>query len=103
MYVHQGIGNLGTHSVIDTARVIAEVLDFPWENVVVVWGNTEQGVAWSSIQAGSQTTHAHTRANYAVGVAGKRLIQELAAAELGGNPDGYRVGGDGRRRTAAAA
>ena len=55
-------------SVIDTARVIAEVLDFPWENVVVVWGNTGHGVAWSSIQAGSQTTHAHTRANYAAGV-----------------------------------
>jgi CO/xanthine dehydrogenase Mo-binding subunit len=95
MYVHQGVGNLGTHSVIDTARVIAEVLDYPWDNVVVDWGNTERGVAWSSIQAGSQTTHAHTRANYAVGMAGKKLIQELAAAELGGNPDSYRVGGDG--------
>ena len=29
MYVHQGVGNLGTHSVMDTARVIAEVLDYP--------------------------------------------------------------------------
>jgi len=95
LYVHQGIGNLGTHSVIDTARVVNEVLDFPWEKTTVVWGDTGKGVAWSSIQAGSQTTHAHTRSNYAVGAAGKRLIQELAAAELGGNPDGYRVGGDG--------
>ena len=65
LYVHQGIGNLGTFSVIDTARVTAEVLDFPWENVVVGWGNTGNHVAWSSIQAGSQTTHAHTRANFA--------------------------------------
>jgi xanthine dehydrogenase molybdenum-binding subunit len=95
LYVHQGIGNLGTHSVIDTARVIAEVMDYPWENVVVVWGNTGNGIAWSSIQAGSQTTHAHTRANFAAATAGKRLLQELAAAELGGTPDGYRVGGDG--------
>ena len=95
MYIHQGIGNLGTHSVIDTARVIAEVLEFPWEQVEVVWGNTSRGVAWSSIQAGSQTTLAHTRANYAAASAGKRLAQELAAAELGGNPDGYRVGGKG--------
>jgi CO/xanthine dehydrogenase Mo-binding subunit len=95
MYVHQGVGNLGTHSVIDTARVIAEVMDFPWDNVVVVWGNTGSGVAWSSIQAGSQTTHAHTRANFAAGTAGKRLLQELAAAEMGGNPDAYRVGGEG--------
>ncbi len=95
LYMHHGIGNLGTHSVIDAARVTAEVLDFPWENVVVVWGNTSLGVAWSSVQAGSQTTHAHTRANYAAGMAGKRLLQELAAAELGGSPDAYRVGGEG--------
>ncbi|HXG89878.1 MAG TPA: xanthine dehydrogenase family protein molybdopterin-binding subunit [Vicinamibacterales bacterium] len=95
MYIHQGIGNLGTHSVIDTARVIAEVLEFPWEQCVVVWGNTSQGVAWSSIQAGSQTTHAHTRANYAAAMAGKKTLQELAAAEMGGNADAYRVGGSG--------
>jgi CO/xanthine dehydrogenase Mo-binding subunit len=95
MYIHQGVGNLGTHSTFDTARVVAEVMEFPWDQVEVVWGNTGKGVAWSSIQAGSQTTLAHTRANYAAGAAGKRLAQELAAAELGGNPDAYRVGGKG--------
>src|SRR4029450_1397457 len=31
-YVHQGIENLGTHSVMDTARAAAEVLGPPWEN-----------------------------------------------------------------------
>jgi CO/xanthine dehydrogenase Mo-binding subunit len=95
MYIHQGVGNLGTHSVIDTARVVAEVMDFPWEQCEVVWGNTGRGIAWSSIQAGSQTTHAHTRANYAAAQAGIKLAQELAAAELGGNAAGYRVGGRG--------
>lgn len=95
MYIHQGIGNLGTHSVIDTARVVAEVMEFPWEQVEVVWGNTGRGIAWSSIQAGSQTTLAHTRANFAAGTAGKQLAQELAAAELGGNAAAYRVGGNG--------
>jgi CO/xanthine dehydrogenase Mo-binding subunit len=95
MYIHQGIGNLGTHSVIDTARVVAEVMEFPWEQVEVVWGNTGRGIAWSSIQAGSQTTLAHTRANFAAGTAGKQLAQELAAAELGGSPQAYRVGGNG--------
>jgi CO/xanthine dehydrogenase Mo-binding subunit len=95
MYIHQGIGNLGTHSVMDTARVVAEVMEFPWEQVEVVWGNTGRGIAWSSIQAGSQTTLAHTRANFAAGTAGKQLAQELAAAELGGNPQAYRVGGSG--------
>jgi xanthine dehydrogenase molybdenum-binding subunit len=95
MYIHQGIGNLGTHSVFDTARVTAEVMDFPPEQVEVIWGNTGRGVAWSSIQAGSQTTLAHTRANFASGSAGKLLAQELAAAELGGSASSYRVGGSG--------
>ena len=75
--IHQGIGNLGTHSVIDTARVIAEVADVPWENCEVVWGNTSKGLPWSSIQAGSQTTYAHTRANYATGMDLKKKLQEL--------------------------
>ncbi|MGH9176849.1 MAG: xanthine dehydrogenase family protein molybdopterin-binding subunit, partial [Vicinamibacterales bacterium] len=95
LHIHQGVGNLGTHSVIDTARVCAEVLDFPWDKCVVHWGNTGNHVAWSSIQAGSQTTHAHTRANYAAGADAKQKLQELAAIELGGSPDAYRVGGEG--------
>lgn len=91
LYIHQGIGNLGTHSVIDTARVIAEQVDMPWEKCVVVWGNTGNHVPWSSVQAGSQTTYAHTRANYAAGQALKRNLQELAARDLGGSPDDYDV------------
>jgi xanthine dehydrogenase molybdenum-binding subunit len=94
LYIHQGIGNLGTHSVSDTARVIAEQVDMPWEKCVVVWGNTGNHLAWSSVQAGSQTTYAHTRANYAAGQALKRNLQELAAAELGGSPDDYDVGNE---------
>ena len=35
-----GIGNLGTHSVIDVHRVAAEMLGVPWEQCDVVWGNT---------------------------------------------------------------
>ncbi|HQZ40851.1 MAG TPA: xanthine dehydrogenase family protein molybdopterin-binding subunit [Vicinamibacterales bacterium] len=91
LYIHQGIGNLGTHSVIDTARVIAEMVNMPWDNCVVVWGNTGEHVPWSSIQAGSQTTYAHTRANYATGMALKRNFQMLAAHDLGGSPDDYDV------------
>src|SRR5262249_3977420 len=37
VYVHQGIGNLGTHSVMDTARAAAEVLGTPWANYEIVW------------------------------------------------------------------
>ena len=93
--IHQGIGNLGTHSVIDTARVIAEVVNMPWENCEVVWGNTSKGLPWSSIQAGSQTTYAHTRANYATGQDLKKKLQEVAAKTKGGSPEGYDTGAQG--------
>ena len=45
LYVQSGVGNLGTHSVIDLARVAADVLAMPWEKVEVIWGDTEQGPA----------------------------------------------------------
>ena len=40
--VQTGIGNLGTESVFDCQRVYAEVLDTPWEQFEIVWGNTER-------------------------------------------------------------
>ena len=92
LYVHQGIGNLGTHSVMDTARVAAEVLGMPWEQVEVVWGSTNKSVPWSSTQDGSQTTHAHSRANYAAGLDMKTKLQEIAAKKFGGKPESYDVG-----------
>lgn len=93
--IHQGIGNLGTHSVIDTARVIAEVANVPWENCEVIWGNTSKGLPWSSIQAGSQTTYAHTRANFATGMDLKRKLTEIAAKDFGGTPDQYDTNAQG--------
>jgi xanthine dehydrogenase molybdenum-binding subunit len=92
VYVHQGIGNLGTHSVMDTARVAAEVLGGPWENYEIVWGSTGNSLPWSSQQDASQTTHAHTRANYAAALDAKGKLQEIAAKDLGGTPDLYDVG-----------
>jgi CO/xanthine dehydrogenase Mo-binding subunit len=87
--IHQGVGNLGTHSTFDTARVICEVSGFPWEQTEVVWGNTSKGLPWSSIQAGSQTTYAHTRANYATGMDFKKKLTEIAAKDFGGSPASY--------------
>ena len=95
LYVHQGIGNLGTHSIADTARPAADVLDLSWDQVVIVWGDTSKHLPFSTVQAGSQTTHAHTRANHAAATAMVGLLQELAARELGGSPSSYRVA-DGR-------
>ena len=67
----------------------------PWETYEIVWGNTSHGLPWSSQQDGSQTTHAHTRANYAAALDAKRKLQEIAANDLGGAPESYDVG-DGR-------
>ena len=111
LYIHQGIGNLGTESFSDTARVIAEMVNMPWEKCEVVWGNTAQNVPWSSIQAGSQTTYAHTRANYATGMDLRKKLQEIAAKDLGGKPEDYdmanervfRKGSPGRGMTFAKA
>src|SRR5437764_1382070 len=57
LYVQSGVGNLGTHSCIDLARVAADVLAMPWDKVVVDWGNTGKGLPWSCMSVGSQTTH----------------------------------------------
>jgi CO/xanthine dehydrogenase Mo-binding subunit len=90
--IHSGVGNLGTHSVFDTAMAAVEVLGVPWDEVDVVWGNSSLGLAWASSQSGSQTTHAHTRANFATGQDAKQKLQEIAARDLGGTPANYDVG-----------
>lgn len=95
LYVHQGIGNLGTHSIADTARAAADVLGMPWDRCEVVWGDSARHLPWSSVQAGSQTTHAHTRANHAAAMDAQRKLQEIAARDLGGAPGDYATG-DGR-------
>jgi CO/xanthine dehydrogenase Mo-binding subunit len=105
VYVQTGVGNLGTGSVHDTARIVAEELDTPWEHFEIVWGNTGKHVAWSSPQAGSQTIHAHTRAHLAAAQDLKKKLQEIAALEMGGRPESYTVsnGRVGRMTFAQAA
>ena len=94
LYVQSGVGNLGTHSVMDLARVAAEVLDMPWEKVEVVWGDTGKHLPWTCMSVGSQTTHGMTRANMAGAQDARRKLQELAALELGGSPESYEVAGE---------
>jgi CO/xanthine dehydrogenase Mo-binding subunit len=103
LYVQSGVGNLGTHSVIDLARVAAEVLDMPWEKVEVTWGDTGKHLPWTCLSVGSQTTHAMTRANHAGAMDARRKLQEIAARDLGGTPEDYAVGAERvyqRRNTA---
>ena len=88
---HSGIGNLGTHAVMDVHRVAADVLGVPWEMCDVVWGDTSKHLPWTCASGGSQTLHAMTRAAHAVGTAAISRIQEIAAKVLGGRPGDYRV------------
>ena len=94
LQVHSGVGNLGTHSVIDLARVAADVIAIPWDKVDVVWGDVSKGLPWSCMSVGSQTTHAMTRANLAGAEHLKRQLQSLAAQELGGRPEDYALSGE---------
>ena len=89
--IYSGVGNIGTLSVYDTARVAAEYLEMPWEKCEVAWGNTGNNLPWSCPSGGSQTTHAMTRAAHAVAMDGKKKLQEIAAKTYGGQPEQYEV------------
>ena len=92
LYVQSGVGNLGTHSLFDLARVAAELLAVPWDKVEVAWGDTSRHVPYSCLSVGSQTTHAMTRANHAAAMDARRKLQEIAARDLGGAPEEYELG-----------
>jgi CO/xanthine dehydrogenase Mo-binding subunit len=88
-----GIGNLGTHSAFDVHRQAAQMLDVPWEQCDVVFGNTTKNLPWTCVSAGSQTAHAMTRAAHAAATDGIKKLQEIAAKTKGGNPEAYKVAG----------
>ncbi|HLX43474.1 MAG TPA: xanthine dehydrogenase family protein molybdopterin-binding subunit [Bryobacteraceae bacterium] len=90
--IYSGVGNMGTLSVYDTARVAAEMLEMPWEKCEVIWGDTSKHLPWSSRQGGSQTIHATSRANHAAAMDAKLKLQEIAAKDLGGRPEDYTIG-----------
>ncbi len=94
LYVQSGVGNLGTHSCIDLARVAADVLAMPWDKVLVNFGSTAKNLPWSAMSVGSQTTHAMTRANMAGAVDARQKLQEIAAKDLGGSPQDYTLGNE---------
>jgi CO/xanthine dehydrogenase Mo-binding subunit len=94
LYVQSGVGNLGTHSCIDLARVAADLLAMPWDKVVVNWGSTAKNIPWSAMSVGSQTTHAMTRANLAGAEDARLKLQEIAARDLGGAPADYVLSGE---------
>ena len=88
---HSGIGNLGTESVMDVHRAGAEVLGVPWETCDIVWGDTSKILPFTCASGGSQTTHAMTRAAFAMAMDAKKKLKEMAAKSLGGKPENYEV------------
>ena len=94
LYVQSGVGNLGTHSLFDLARVAADLLAVPWAKVEVAWGDTSRHVPYSCLSVGSQTTHAMTRASHAAAMDARRKLQEIAARDLGGRPEDYDIGSE---------
>jgi CO/xanthine dehydrogenase Mo-binding subunit len=94
LYVQSGVGNLGTHSLFDLARVAAELLAMPWDKVEITWGDSSKHLPYSCLSVGSQTTHAMTRANHAAAMDARRKLQEIAARDLGGAADDYDIGGE---------
>ena len=62
LYVQSGIGNLGTHSVIDVARVAADTLAMPWEQVEVDLGQHRQARP-VDVHVGRQPDHARDDAS----------------------------------------
>jgi CO/xanthine dehydrogenase Mo-binding subunit len=91
MYVHTGIGNLGTESFSDCQRVAAEMMGMPWEKVEITWGDTSKNLPWSNVSGGSQTIHAGTRAAHAAASDAIKKLQQIAAKDLGGPPEDYVV------------
>jgi xanthine dehydrogenase molybdenum-binding subunit len=91
LYIQSGIGNLGTESVHDVHRVVAELVGVPWEKCEITWGNSAKNLPWACPSGGSQTTHAMTRAAHAVAMDAIRKLQLIAAKDLGGKPENYEV------------
>src|SRR5262245_57580375 len=91
MYIHTGVGNLGTESMSDSNRVAAEMIGMPWDKCELIWGDTSQHLPWSCVSGGSQTIHATTRAAHAAASDAIVKLQEIASKSLGGRPDDYEV------------
>jgi len=89
--IQSGIGNLGTESVHDVHRVVAEIVGVPWEKCDITWGSSAKNLPWTCISGGSQTTHAMTRAASAAAEDAVKKLQEIAAKTLGGKPEDYEV------------
>jgi CO/xanthine dehydrogenase Mo-binding subunit len=89
LYVHTGVGNLGTYSHTSTSRVAAEMLKMKWDNCVVVRGDSSKHLPWNNGQFGSNTSFTMTRTNHAAALDAVAKLKEIAAMDLGGTAADY--------------
>jgi CO/xanthine dehydrogenase Mo-binding subunit len=94
IHIHTGVGNLGTYSYAATSRVAAEVLKCKWENCIIERGDTRRGLPFNSPQVGSNTSYTQSRTNFVAAMDAKAKLLQIAAKDLGGNPDDYDIGGE---------
>ncbi len=94
LHIHTGIGNLGTYSYAATSRVAAEVLKCGWDNCVIERGDSRRHLPLNNGQFGSNTSYTMTRTNYVAAMDALAKLKEIAAMDLGGEPDDYDVGGE---------
>ncbi len=92
LYIHSGVGNLGTYSYAGTSRIAAEVLKCDWENCVIEHGDSSRGLPWNLGQFGSNTSFTMSRTNYAAAMDAVAKLKEIAARDLGGSADDYEIG-----------
>jgi len=95
LHIHTGVGNLGTFSHSGTARIAAEVLQYDWENCIVERGDSRKHLPWNIGQFGSNTSFTMARTNYVAAMDALAKMKEIAARDLGGQPDDYAI--DGKR------
>ncbi|MEC7187215.1 MAG: xanthine dehydrogenase family protein molybdopterin-binding subunit [Pseudomonadota bacterium] len=100
LYIHSGVGNLGTYSYAATCRAAAEALQIPWERCEIVRGRSDRYLPHSSGQGGSNTIFTHTRTNWVAAQDAIAKMKEIAAMDLGGTADDYEIGDERVFKTA---
>lgn len=95
VHVPTGTGNLGTLSHTGIARIVAEVLGIPPEELDVTWGDTTD-VAWDFVTDASRAVHCNGKAFYNAAVDLKRQLESMGMKDA-------RTRADLRRAAAGAS
>ncbi|MBH97107.1 MAG: aldehyde oxidase [Rhodospirillaceae bacterium] len=92
LHLHSGVGNLGTYSYAGTTRAAAELLKCDWDNCIVHQGTNMRFLPNASTQTGSNTCWTMVRTNVVAAWDAIAKLKEIAAMDLGGDPEDYEIG-----------